>query len=158
LKPTPEQRFFANLLFVDKWFDDGTLRTRCMEWTASRHPDGYGQFWDGTRLMSSHRWIWQRWVGPIPEGMQVDHRCENTACQNVRHMKVTTPWENNRRGNSAAALAARKTHCVHGHEFTPENTRIRSGQRRCLMCDRRHKQESKARRKKSPPGPHNVDQ
>src|SRR5215218_1659152 len=35
--------------------------------------------------------------------MQIDHHCKNTACQNVRHMRTTTPWEYNRRGDSAAA-------------------------------------------------------
>ena len=44
---------------------------------------------------------------------------------------------------------ARKTHCKHGHEFTPENTRMRSGQRRCLECDRRHKRDHIARKRRT---------
>jgi hypothetical protein len=162
VRKTPEQRFFARVQFVDKWYDDGVLRTRCLEWTGKPTRDGYGQMYDGSRSLSSHVWIYQRWVGRIPQGMQIDHMCENKACQNVRHMKVKTPWENNRRGNSAAAKAARATHCPQNHEYTPENTIITAmGYRRCRECNKRHQRNYRpkrnANRRKSRNGPGDVD-
>jgi hypothetical protein len=40
------------------------------------------------------------------------------------------------RGDTFAARNAAKTHCKHGHEFTPENTVARrDGRRRCRACD-----------------------
>lgn len=71
----------------------------CWEWPASRNPvSGYGQLsaWkDGRRIMlSAHRIAYEAFVGPIPNGMQVCHSCDNTGCFNPSHLFVGTQRDN----------------------------------------------------------------
>lgn len=71
-----------------------------------------------------------------------------TQCVNPIHLEAVTPYENNiGRSASASAINARKTHCVHGHEFTPENTYVISGKRRCKTCFARVSHNRYLRRK-----------
>ena len=81
-----------------------------------------------------HRVAFQLFIGPIPEGMQVDHLCGVRHCVNPAHLETVTPLVNTRRAERGNA---RKTHCDAGHEFTPENTRYRTDRpgRLCRSCD-----------------------
>lgn len=107
----------------------------CWLWAASCRPNGYGQFWDGERLVSAHRFSYEAYVGPIPEGLTIDHLCRVRRCVNPAHLEAVTRAENARRSDSPPALNARKIHCVHGHEFTEENTYVASdGSRSCRAC------------------------
>lgn len=105
----------------------------CLVWTAFLDRDGYGWLSVDGRLVAAHRASYAAFVGPIPEGMTVDHTCFVPACVNADHLRLLT-WEENRR-NQRTALATR---CQRGHEFTPENTG-RHGprqQRFCRTCRR----------------------
>lgn len=81
----------------------------CWPWTASLNAYGYGQFrWDdkddGTSTVNTaHRFGWQMRKGPIPKGMEIDHLCGTTACQNPAHWELVTKKENVARGNKARA-------------------------------------------------------
>lgn len=70
----------------------------CWEWTASRS-GGYGQFSftvNGKRRPThAHRAGWELLVGPIPEGMFIDHKCHNKGCVNPDHLRLATPRQNN---------------------------------------------------------------
>lgn len=116
----------------------------CWKWTGAHRSTGYG-VWRGT---AAHRVIYELLVGPIPEGLELDHLCHNAdltcpgracphrGCVNPAHLEPTTGAINRRRGRGNAA----KTHCPSGHEYTPENTYYRKGRksgRMCLKCSRR---------------------
>lgn len=90
------------------------------------------------RFTHSHRFAYELLVGPVPEGMQLDHLCRNRWCCNPEHLELVTPRENTLRGVGPSAVNAVKTHCKNGHEFTPENTRVdqRTGERGCWTCRR----------------------
>lgn len=139
---TPPPRFWDK---VDK-------TDSCWVWTGIKNSLGYGLFTIGSKKLLAHRYLYQRLVGPIPEGLQLDHLCRNKACVNPSHLEPVTasenirraiPFKRNYRGVSASLSA---THCAHGHQLTEANTYMRpSGARECKTCRRAHR--DKFRRK-----------
>jgi hypothetical protein len=141
----------------------------CWYFTAGKTHDGYGQFWDGRKNQYVHRFSYKWFVGPIPVGFQLDHKCHepgvcnkgklcvHRACVNPAHLEPVTSRGNTLRGNAASALNAAKTHCPKGHEYTKDNTYRHGGHRACRSCNlvlmrqyyERHKEEAKARRRRS---------
>lgn len=79
-----EKRFWHK---VDKSGD-------CWLWTAVKHRKGYGQFGNGQKIVQAHRFSYELANGPIPDGMQVDHRCHNRACVNPAHLRLATNKQN----------------------------------------------------------------
>jgi hypothetical protein len=126
--------------------DESTLRrfwakvyrgpvSECWLWQAGQSTGGYGQFWDGGDV-AAHRASYEHHVGPIPVGLTLDHLCRVRSCVNPAHLEPVSNRVNVLRGNGACARHARKTHCLRGHAFTKENTRLNSsGSRVCRVCD-----------------------
>ena len=106
-------------------------------WTGSISPQGYGTFSVSGVGFLAHRWSYEHFVGPIPEGLHIDHLCRVRACVNPAHLEPVTCQVNVLRGVGPTAAHAVKTHCKHGHEFTPENTIPVKGGRRCRECHNR---------------------
>ena len=66
-------------------------RTGCVNWTGGLHKDGYGAIADGNgSSLLAHRFAWEQAMGPVPEGLVVDHRCRNRACVRVDHLRTVT--------------------------------------------------------------------
>lgn len=125
------------------------LPSGCWEWTKAIRGYGYGGFAANGKVYRAHRWAYERFVGPIPDGLHLDHTCHRPSecsggescphrrCVNPAHLEPVTQRENTRRGHAGGG-GRLKTHCIHGHEFTPENTRLtlRDGytHRACRKC------------------------
>lgn len=102
---------------------------------------GYGRV-PGSGL--AHRVAYENEHGPIPDGHVVHHECGQKLCVNVAHLRCLTHAAHNALHVNAASWHERqraKTHCPHGHEYTPENTKIKRGRRHCRECMRRQSRE-----------------
>jgi HNH endonuclease len=116
----------------------------CFIWMGNISWNGYGTLKtgyksEGTRKTEwAHRAAYEYFVGPIPEGMDLDHKCRMRCCVNTDHLEPVTRLENTRRGNLFAVLKARaelQTHCKRGHILSGSNLRIStSGSRLCRTC------------------------
>lgn len=71
--------------------------------------------------MPAHRFAYERLVGLIPEGLQLDHLCRVPYCVNPAHLEPVTSRENTMRGLNFAAVNAKKTHCLRGHLLSGDN-------------------------------------
>lgn len=111
-------------------------------WTASTLPSGYGQM----DKKYAHRLSYEFYVGPIPEGLVIDHLCRVRNCVNPAHLQPVTQQINMERGRAVQAVkrsnarrGAERTHCPQNHEYTEENTRYETKGngnviRRCKTC------------------------
>lgn len=130
----------------DRFWEKVDASGDCWEWTGAKTGGGYGNFHDGKINVVAHRYAYARLVGPIPEGMVLDHLCRNHACVNPDHLRVVTRRENTLCGYNSPANNARKTHCHRGHPLAGDNLRIRSsGDRFCKACRRIRTQNARAR-------------
>lgn len=136
LTPTTFARFIAK---VDK-------SDACWLWRAATRGGGYGAFWLNGRHVPAHRFAYEALIGPVPDGLHLDHLCRNRSCVNPDHLEPVTCQENLLRSPvTFQGTNARKTHCDHGHEFTPENTYEYRGGRKCRACMRRITKEYRGR-------------
>lgn len=127
------------------------LETGCWQWTAARSVDGYAHFWpERNQLVLGYRWAYEYYIGPVPNGLQLDHLCRNTSCVNPFHLEPVTHKENILRGDNPCAINAKKTHCAHGHPYSGDNLYIQpngKGGRKCRICIRRYNIEYNLKRK-----------
>lgn len=123
----------------------------CWLWTGSVNTvTGYGAFtyWrDGrVRMVGAHRAVYEVLVGPIADGMTLDHLCMTKRCVRPDHLEAVTHEENLRRshehyGPTGAAVSTGL--CRRGHELTPDNVVVNAttGRRQCRTCRNASKRE-----------------
>lgn len=110
----------------------------CWLWEASTDASGYGQFRVLPRPAGptkAHRFAYEQIVGPIPDGLELDHLCRVRNCVNPDHLEPVPGAVNTLRGYGAPAKNARKTHCIRGHEL-PDEPNVKGVWRRCNACRR----------------------
>lgn len=110
----------------------------CWQWTGSLVQKGYGQIKQDSKGLRAHRVMYEWMIGPIPDGLHLNHKCRNRGCVNPDHLETVTISENTLHHESQANAAKnlRKTHCIRGHEFTLLNTYWYPGRnkRACRIC------------------------
>ena len=122
---------------IDRFLAKVDRSGECWLWTGALTTNGYGSFMKkkGLQMVRAHRFSYEYFVGPIPEGLDLDHLCRVRNCVNPAHLEPVTRRINLLRGMTQTALNASKTHCPAGHPYSPENTYIRpKGQRVCKAC------------------------
>ena len=136
---TTEQRFWDNIgphsdpnacwLWVGRTVKNGNI-LRYGALGVSEVKDKY---------VRAHRYAYELLVGPIPEGITIDHvksrGCTSTLCVNPAHLEPVTMRVNLLRGNGYFAVNARKTHCPQGHKYdTTYIDKSEISHRRCSVC------------------------
>lgn len=120
----------------------------CWHWGGHIDAEGYGRIgYKGDRSVPIQRAAYDCLKAPIPDGMEIDHRCHtedkscpggrgclHRRCGNPEHLEAVTPDENGRRSRSFAALNQRKTHCPKGHPYDEANTYRTKKARVCAAC------------------------
>lgn len=97
----------------------------CWEWQSTMSENGYGIFTHHEMgRVFAHRLALHVAGYPVPAHLTVDHLCRNRKCVNPDHLEQVPVEVNILRGMTAGGRNARKTHCKHGHEFTPANTYV----------------------------------
>lgn len=140
--------------FNEKFVIDST--TNCWNWIGKPRDDGYCLFSVGSKKDGSmhdvyaHRWSYEHFIGDIPDGYTIDHKCRNRRCVNPNHLEAVTNIVNVMRGNSIPALNARKLYCKHGHPLDDANTyTYKDRQRHCRICHALSEQAQRDKRKPS---------
>lgn len=141
---TPEDRFWPKVDATgDSW-----------EWTAKLDNTGYGRFTVRRgKTIAAHRFAYEVLVGPIPEGLQLDHLCRRRNCLNPDHLEPVTAQINVLRSGVSKKRGAR-THCRAGHPYSADNVvhvapspGRPEGGRTCRACardaERRYRQRKK---------------
>lgn len=119
---TPEERFWSR---VKK--SDG-----CWEWTGAKTANGYGVVRRNKVLFYAHRVAYETIIGPISEGLSLDHLCRNPGCLNPSHLEPVTHAENVARGMALWAVMRRTGFCSKGHQQPLDDHS--SASRRCRAC------------------------
>lgn len=111
---------------MDQVMERVEVRGDCWLWTGGKAGAGYGVTYVAQQHRYVHRLSYEHHIGPIPEGLEIDHLCQTPLCVNPEHLEAVTHGENRRR--------ARLTRCKRGHLLSEGRPRLGHG-RICRKCD-----------------------
>lgn len=139
--PPAEPPSFGSLRLPERFWAKVTPNSDgCWLWTGTLR-NGYGRFNVGGRLADAHHLAYRVLVGPVPDGLELDHlchssdvtcmdpRCNHRACCNPEHLEPVTHKVNMERSGHS-----RKTHCPQKHPYSGWNLILRDGHRHCRAC------------------------
>lgn len=106
----------------------------CWLWLGAANSAGYGQTWDGKRVVYAHRHAYSTLIAKIPDGFDLDHLCRTPLCCNPAHLEAVSHYENCKRGIRGAWL--RTNLCPRGHSMTDAYIRGDGSGRQCAECAR----------------------
>lgn len=127
--PTVADRLAAGLV---------RMSNGCLEWTGDTTKDGYGRISINNKNTLTHRLAWTLANGPIPEGMQVLHHCDNPPCCDTEKCLFLGTADDNMADMVAKGRGhgfTTKTHCPQNHPYDSVNTYLKpDGGRDCRTC------------------------
>lgn len=153
---TPEYRFDLQVNKMGPIPDSCPELGRCWVWEGSVDRSGYGTMASGetkngrATYVRVHRWSYEKSIGEIPEGLQINHRCFNPPCVRPSHLNPVTHRQNIIEFglSNAAFINKNRTHCKRGHLLSPDNLYIQAnGSRICKQCHKVSGQEYRLRKK-----------
>lgn len=121
----------------------------CWMWTGAMAGPGaekYGYLRVDGKTIKAATLAYEAMVGPVPDGLHLDHLCRVRGCIRPTHLEPVTVQENMLRGIGPSAVNARKTHCPQGHPYDAENTGLYRGSRYCKECNRTRVRETHRRK------------
>lgn len=95
----------------DRFWSKVNKTESCWLWTASTKPQGYGEFRLNGGNKYAHRLVFAELNGPIPEGIEIDHKCYNRSCVNPKHLRPVTKAQN---GHNRSGLNRNNSSGVRG--------------------------------------------
>jgi hypothetical protein len=128
---------------VRERFDAGWIpepNSGCWLWTGYLDR-GYGHLlaWrkDGSQGMrAAYKVGYEEYIGPVSDGLELDHKCRVRSCVNPWHLEPVTHAENIRRGRWQPAVNVRKTQCDRGHPYADDTMTNYGGHRKCMTCNK----------------------
>lgn len=137
------QRNYADHPDYEAWVEERFWRRvekredGCWTWGGYLGSQGYGRISYKGRPFLAHRFAYEREVGQIPEGLDIDHICGTRSCVRPSHLRAVTHRVNVLAGKTVVAREAARTECAKGHELAGDNLSVTAqGHRQCMTCAR----------------------
>ena len=125
------------------------MKDRCTSWGLK--PNKYtkrAMFSLSGNSISASSAAWQLQVGPIPNGLQVNHHCDNSLCTRISHLYLGVSKQNSKdRDDRGRNYESNKTHCPKEHPYDEVNTRRYRTARYCRTCNSAYNKEYYRRNK-----------